>query len=87
MSQISSGPSTHQKYEPTPRYSICLIGIVVLAGLASQGLIFMRTWAISRKSRFVLIVLSVLFTLSLPMMIVGNIYKRARESSYAVVRF
>ncbi|KAG8681232.1 hypothetical protein FRC09_017661 [Ceratobasidium sp. 395] len=49
----------------------------MLAGLASQGLIFMRTWAISRKSRLVLIVLSVLAIISLPMMIIGNVYERA----------
>ncbi|KAG9080282.1 hypothetical protein FS749_008066 [Ceratobasidium sp. UAMH 11750] len=49
----------------------------MLAGLASQGLIFMRTWAISRKSRLVLIVLSALCLVSLPMLIVGNVYKRA----------
>ncbi|KAG9121007.1 hypothetical protein FRC07_003224 [Ceratobasidium sp. 392] len=49
----------------------------MLAGLASQGLIFMRTWAISRKSRLVLIVLSVLFVVGLPMMVIGNVYERA----------
>ncbi|CAE6485075.1 unnamed protein product [Rhizoctonia solani] len=48
----------------------------MVAGLASQGLIFMRTWAISRKSRFVLIVLSILCITTLPMMIIGNVYKR-----------
>ncbi|KAL5634084.1 hypothetical protein ACGC1H_006050 [Rhizoctonia solani] len=48
----------------------------MVAGLASQGLIFMRTWAISRKSRFVLIVLSILCIITLPMMVIGNVYKR-----------
>ncbi|QRV78612.1 alpha/beta hydrolase family protein [Ceratobasidium sp. AG-Ba] len=49
----------------------------MLAGLASQGLIFMRTWAISRKSRFVLVVLSALCVISLPLLIIGNVYKRS----------
>ncbi|CAE7066238.1 unnamed protein product [Rhizoctonia solani] len=48
----------------------------MFAGLASQGLIFMRTWAISRKSRFVLVVLSTLCVITLPMMVIGNVYKR-----------
>ncbi|KAH7338289.1 hypothetical protein B0J17DRAFT_418438 [Rhizoctonia solani] len=48
----------------------------MIAGLASQGLIFMRTWAISRKSRPVLIILSVLCIITLPMMVIGNVYKR-----------
>lgn len=48
----------------------------MIAGLASQGLIFLRTWAISRKSRVVLIFLSGLCVATLPMMVIGNVYKR-----------
>ncbi|KAF8603713.1 hypothetical protein BDV93DRAFT_158546 [Ceratobasidium sp. AG-I] len=49
----------------------------MVAGIASQGLIFLRTWAISRKSRVVLIFLSTLCIATLPMMVIGNVYKRA----------
>ncbi|KAF8609586.1 hypothetical protein BDV93DRAFT_540834 [Ceratobasidium sp. AG-I] len=48
----------------------------MVAGIASQGIIFLRTWAISRKSRTVLVVLSVLFVLCLPLVILGNVYER-----------
>ncbi|KAF8754565.1 hypothetical protein RHS01_06022 [Rhizoctonia solani] len=36
----------------------------------------LRTWAISRKSRVVLIILSALCIITLPMMVIGNVYKR-----------
>ncbi|CAE6527123.1 unnamed protein product [Rhizoctonia solani] len=48
----------------------------MFAGIASQGLIFMRTWAISRKSRPVLITLSTLCIITLPMLVMGNVYMR-----------
>ncbi|KAG9095458.1 hypothetical protein FS749_010418 [Ceratobasidium sp. UAMH 11750] len=49
----------------------------MVAGIASQGIIFLRTWAISRKSRTVLIILGILFVVCLPFLIVGNVYARA----------
>ena len=48
----------------------------MIAGFASQGLIFLRTWAISRKSRTVLIFLSIMCVITVPMMVIGNVYKR-----------
>ncbi|QRV91421.1 hypothetical protein RhiJN_19439 [Ceratobasidium sp. AG-Ba] len=48
----------------------------MFAGIASQGIIFLRTWAISRKSRTVLIILSVLFVVCLPFLVLGNVYAR-----------
>ncbi|CAE6388871.1 unnamed protein product [Rhizoctonia solani] len=49
----------------------------MVAGIACQCIIFLRTWAISRKSRPVLIILGVLFVLCLPFLILGNVYARA----------
>lgn len=49
----------------------------MVAGIACQCIIFLRTWAISRKSRMVLIVLGVLFVACLPFLIIGNVYARA----------
>ncbi|KAG9126618.1 hypothetical protein FRC07_002768 [Ceratobasidium sp. 392] len=48
----------------------------MFAGIASQGIIFLRTWAISRKSRTVLIILSVLFVMCLPFLVLGNVWMR-----------
>ncbi|KAG8691506.1 hypothetical protein FRC11_002402 [Ceratobasidium sp. 423] len=48
----------------------------MIAGIACQCIIFLRTWAISRKSRPVLITLGVLFVSCLPFLIVGNVYAR-----------
>ncbi|CAE6395923.1 unnamed protein product [Rhizoctonia solani] len=48
----------------------------MIAGIACQAIILLRTWAISRKSRGVLIVLGVLFVLCLPFLILGNVYRR-----------
>ncbi|KAG8726540.1 hypothetical protein FRC12_023306, partial [Ceratobasidium sp. 428] len=39
-------------------------------------IIFLRTWAISRKSRTVLIILSILFVLCLPFLVLGNVWQR-----------
>ncbi|CUA76897.1 hypothetical protein RSOLAG22IIIB_02376 [Rhizoctonia solani] len=49
----------------------------MVAGIACQCIIFLRTWAISRKSRVVLITLGVLFVMCLPFLIIGNVYARA----------
>ncbi|CAE7073543.1 unnamed protein product [Rhizoctonia solani] len=49
----------------------------MIAGIACQCIIYLRTWAISRKSRVVLITLGVLFVLCLPFLILGNVYARA----------
>ncbi|CAE6442077.1 unnamed protein product [Rhizoctonia solani] len=62
--------------ESCSRYRLAAPVTKMFAGLASQGLIFLRTWAISRKSRLVLIILSFLCITTLPMMVIGNVYKR-----------
>ncbi|CAE6455456.1 unnamed protein product [Rhizoctonia solani] len=48
----------------------------MIAGIACQCIIFLRTWAISRKSRPVLITLGVLFVACLPFLVLGNVYAR-----------
>ncbi|KAJ1311237.1 hypothetical protein OPQ81_009737 [Rhizoctonia solani] len=48
----------------------------MVAGIACQCIIFLRTWAISRKSRGVLITLGALFVACLPFLILGNVYAR-----------
>ncbi|GAB1521222.1 hypothetical protein RhiTH_004313 [Rhizoctonia solani] len=62
--------------ESCSRYRLAAPVTKMFAGFASQGLIFLRTWAISRKSRVVLIILSALCIITLPMMVIGNVYKR-----------
>ncbi|KAF8714444.1 hypothetical protein RHS03_00251, partial [Rhizoctonia solani] len=64
--------------ESCSRYRLAAPVTKMFAGFASQGLIFLRTWAISRKSRLVLIILSALCIITLPMMVIGNVYKRER---------
>lgn len=57
---------------------LCLICRQVLAVLVSQIIVSVRTYAISRKSRWVLWTLAALFLASLVPELVGNVYKRIR---------
>ncbi|ELU41866.1 hypothetical protein AG1IA_04101 [Rhizoctonia solani AG-1 IA] len=63
-------------YEACVKFRLAPPVTKMVAGIACQAIILLRTWAISRKSRGVLIILGVLFVLGLPFLILGNVYRR-----------
>ncbi|CCO29386.1 hypothetical protein RSOLAG1IB_02656 [Rhizoctonia solani AG-1 IB] len=63
-------------YEDCVKFRLAPPVTKMIAGMACQAIILLRTWAISRKSRGVLIILGVLFVLCLPFLILGNVYRR-----------